>query len=319
MPNIRLLDPAIVSRRSRSSSRSAAFYDFNQKLDIDRYTINGTLQDYVVGVREINYDKLPGSQRNWQNQHTVYTHGYGFVAAPANQTSATARRSSSPASSDRPAARPPRPRTTVRPRPKRSRSTSRGSTTASWPGYEDYVDRRQKDASSTDIEFDRPRGPSRRSTTYNGAGGVPVGSLFRRILYALQFREANFLLSNVFNENSKLLYIRDPRERVEQVAPFLTLDGDPYPAVVDGKIVWILDGYTTASTYPYSQQVDLRAASSDAQSGTGTVLQAQQNINYIRNSVKATVDAYDGTVTLYKFDDRATRSWPPGTRRSAAT
>ena len=107
----------------------------------------------------------------------------------------------------------------------------------------------------------------------------------------------------MFNDKSKVIYIRNPRERVEKVAPFLTLDGDPYPAVIDGKVTWILDGYTTSATYPYSQRVDLRAAASDSTSDRGTVLQAKQNINYIRNSVKATVDAYNGTVTLYSFDD----------------
>jgi uncharacterized membrane protein (UPF0182 family) len=107
----------------------------------------------------------------------------------------------------------------------------------------------------------------------------------------------------VFNDNSKLLYIRDPRERVEKVAPFLTLDGDPYPAVVSGKIVWISGRLHDVGHLPYSQRVDLREASSDATTGAGTSFQLKQNINYIRNSVKATVDAYDGTVTLYSFDD----------------
>jgi uncharacterized membrane protein (UPF0182 family) len=116
-------------------------------------------------------------------------------------------------------------------------------------------------------------------------------------------RETNFLLSSVFNENSKLMYVREPRARVEKVAPFLTVDGDPYPAVVGGRIIWILDGYTTASTYPYSTKVDLKAAATDAQTGEGTFAQQRQDINYLRNSVKATVDAYDGTVTLYSFDD----------------
>ena len=137
--------------------------------------------------------------------------------------------------------------------------------------------------------------------TYSGSGGVSVASYWRRLLYGWKFKEPNFLISGVFNADSKVLYNRDPRERVEKVAPFLTIDGDPYPAVVNGRITWILDGYTTASTYPYSNQVDLRNATSDAQVGTGVARQADQTINYMRNSVKATVDAYDGTVTLYQF------------------
>jgi hypothetical protein len=131
------------------------------------------------------------------------------------------------------------------------------------------------------------------------------------MLYAWKYKEPNFLISGIFNKDSKVLYVRDPRERVEKVAPFLTIDGDPYPAVIGGRIVWILDGYTTASTYPYSDQVDLRAATSDAQVGTGVAQQANRTINYLRNSVKATVDAYNGTVTLYKFgaDDPIVDAW----------
>src|SRR5262249_29094089 len=154
-------------------------------------------------------------------------------------------------------------------------------------------------------EFDRPAGDSEQQFAYDGSGGVSVSSFFNRVLYGLHFREPNFLLSDVFNANSKIIYIRNPRERVEKVAPFLTLDGDPYPAVIDGKVTWILDGYTTSATYPYSQRVDLRAASSDSTSDHGTIAHAQQNINYILTSCKATVDAYNGTVTLYSFDDSA--------------
>ena len=99
------------------------------------------------------------------------------------------------------------------------------------------------------------------------------------------------------------MYVRDPRSRVEKVAPFLTIDGDPYPAVVDGRIQWILDGYTTAATYPYAQRVNLQTETTDELTNRGTFALARDNVNYIRNSVKATVDAYDGTVTLYEFDD----------------
>jgi uncharacterized membrane protein (UPF0182 family) len=119
----------------------------------------------------------------------------------------------------------------------------------------------------------------------------------------MKYRETNFLLSSVFNSNSKLLYIRDPRERVEKIAPFLTMDGDPYPAVIGGRITWILDGYTTASTYPYAQRINLQTATSDALTNVGTFAQAREEITYLRNSVKATVDAYTGQVTLYSFDD----------------
>ncbi len=132
---------------------------------------------------------------------------------------------------------------------------------------------------------------------------MPIGSFWRRLLYAIKYQETNFLLSEAVNKNSKLLYVRNPRDRVEKVAPFLTLDGDPYPAVVDGRIQWILDGYTTAATYPYAEQVNLQTETTDELTNTGTFQLARENVNYMRNSVKATVDAYDGTVKLYAFDD----------------
>jgi uncharacterized membrane protein (UPF0182 family) len=299
VPTIRLLDPALVNQTFEQFQQIRSFYDFNQSLDIDRYSINGRLQDFAVGVREINYDKLTGSQTNWQNRHTVYTHGYGFVAAPANQVCPTNGApifvsgligSSGDVATDQCT---PKTETIQVAQPRIYYGELAGDGDYSIVG---------KAPGAADNEFDQPSGADATQVTYAGTGGVPINSMFRRILYGLHFREANFLLSDVFNQNSKLIYIRNPRERAERVAPFLTFDVDPYPAVVNGRIVFILDGYTTSDSYPYSQQVDLRAASSDALSGNETGLQQQQNINYIRNSVKATVDAYDGTVTLYNFD-----------------
>jgi uncharacterized membrane protein (UPF0182 family) len=299
VPTIRLLDPAVVNETYTQFQQIRSFYDFPEKLDVDRYMVDGKLQDFVVGVREINYGELAGSQRNWPNQHTVYTHGYGFVAAPANTICdgqpvfvagligpATGQASE---------------------RCESTAETIKVDQPRIYYGElaqpENYVIVGKPSPSSPNIEFDRPFEESEQLYSYDGSGGVPVPSLLRRMIYGLHFRDANFLLSDVFNDNSKVIYVRNPRERVERVAPFLSLDGDPYPAVIGGRVVWLLDGYTTAATYPYAQRIDLRAASEDAQSGAGTVLQAKQNINYIRNSVKATVDAYDGTVTLYQFDD----------------
>jgi uncharacterized membrane protein (UPF0182 family) len=297
--NIRLLDPSIVSGTYTQLQQVRGFYDFTQKLDIDRYTINGTLKDYVVGVRELDYDSLTGAQSNWQNEHTIYTHGYGFVAAPANQTvcqgqpffisgflgndAATQQQAGCQSGVDQIAVDQPR--------------IYYGENMNSYVVV-------GKAPGGPNVEYDRPQGGSGdQYVTYDGTGGIPVGSYWRRILYAYKYKETNFLISSVFNQNSRILYNRDPRSRVQQVAPFLTLDGDPYPAVIGGKVVWIVDGYTTASTYPYSQQVDLQAATSDSLVGEGIAQLAQQNINYLRNSVKATVDAYTGQVTLYAFDD----------------
>jgi uncharacterized protein len=303
VPTVRLLDPAVVPETFSQYQQIRSFYNFNEKLDVDRYMINGALQDFVVGVREIDYSKLTGQQTNWQNRHTVFTHGFGFVAAPANTICdgapyfvsgllGTATAGGDNANAAKCVA---------------ATDTIKVDQPRIYYGElaqdDDFIVVGKENAGDVDAEFDRPAGENEQLYTYTGKGGIPIASTVRKLLYGLHFRDANFLLTNTINDNSKLMYIRNPRERVERVAPFLTLDGDPYPAVVGGRVTWILDGYTTSATYPYSQRVDLRAASSDSTSDRGTVLQAKQNINYIRNSVKATVDAYDGTVTLYNFDE----------------
>ena len=304
VPNIRLLDPAVVNDAYAQKQQVRGFYDFADKLDIDRYDLGGKVQDYVVGAREINYNKLNATQSNWQNKHTVYTHGYGFVAAPANRLVCGGLPffvSGFLGKQDRTAS-------------EECASSTEQITTSQPRIY--YGERMSEYAivgktGGGDSEFDRPSGNTDEYFTYDGKGGIDVDSYARRFLYAVHMRQSNFLLSSVFNDNSKLMYVRQPRERVEKVAPFLSIDGDPYPAVIGGRVVWILDGYTTASTYPYSTKVDLRAAATDAQTGTGTFAQQRQEINYLRNSVKATVDAYDGTVTLYSFDDKdpVLRAW----------
>ncbi|MGC9668849.1 UPF0182 family protein [Planosporangium sp. 12N6] len=311
VPNIRLLDPAVVSDTYTQLQQARGFYDFGEKLDIDRYPFEGATQDYVVGVREINYGKLSAQQSNWQNKHTVYTHGYGFVAAPANRVVCSGQPlfvsgflNDGTKDDKKPAA-------------------GGGSEACSTPTEQIstaqpriyYGERMSEYAvvggAGKNTEFDRPTSGDDQYFTYDGKGGVAIGAYWRRLLYAAKYRETNFMLSSVFNEDSKLMYVRTPRERVEKVAPFLKMDGDPYPAVVNGRVVWILDGYTTSSTYPYSQRVDLRDATSDAQTGTGTFAQAREEISYLRNSVKATVDAYDGTVKLYAYDesDPVLKAW----------
>ncbi|SDT76858.1 UPF0182 family membrane protein [Actinoplanes derwentensis] len=299
--NVRIIDPQLVSQAFTQSQQSRGFYDFGEKLDVDRYTIDGKTQDYVVGAREIDDDKLTAQQRNWINRHTVYTHGYGLVAAPANKVCGTGLPyfASGLIGSD---------------------NSNAGACITPTAALEAEQPRIYYGEQSTEyaivgqaeesknVEFDRPQDASSNSGevlyTYSGAGGVEIGSFFRRLVFAIHNTESNFLLSDAVNNSSKVMYTREPRERVAKVAPFLTIDGDPYPAVVNGRITWILDGYTTAKTYPYAQKINLATETRDELTGTGSFALARDDVNYMRNSVKATVDAYDGTVTLYEFDDQ---------------
>lgn len=305
VPNIRLLDPAVVSEAYTQLSQVRSFYHFGDKLDIDRYEVNGKVQDFVVGLREISYGALTGTQDNWINRHTIYTHGYGLVAAPANEVCGAGQ-----------------PRFVSGFFAGASTATGCNSPTDLIPVQQprvyygeqmtQYAVVGKPNPTAADAEYDRPVGETTDAHhTYEGNGGVPIGSTLRRLLYAVKFAETKFLLADAVNDNSKLLYERDPRTRVQKVAPFLTLDGDPYPAAVDGRIVWIIDGYTTSANFPYSKRVDLQDVTNDSLTGDGTFRLARQQINYIRNSVKATVDAYDGTVTLYEFDetDPVLKAW----------
>ncbi|NES15379.1 UPF0182 family protein [Micromonospora sp. PPF5-17] len=303
--NVRLLDPQLVSETYTQLQQVRGFYDFGPKLDIDRYTVGGKTGDYVVGVREINYGQLTAQQSNWINRHTVYTHGYGLVAAPANQVCNGLPYFVSGFLGDT---------------GKEAQGCS--SSTDQIPAQQPriyYGERMEADdyaivgqTGDRNVEFDRPTSTGgEQYYTYTGEGGVEIGSFGRRLLYAIKEQESNFLLSEAVNDNSKLLYVRNPRDRVEKVAPFLTVDGDPYPAMVNGRIQWIIDGYTTAATYPYAERVNLQAETADELTGRGTFQLARENVNYIRNSVKATVDAYDGTVRLYAFDenDPVLKAW----------
>ena len=299
VPTIRVLDPAVVSEAFTQLSQVRSFYHFGDKLDIDRYKVDGKEQDYVVGLRELNYDALTGTQDNWINRHTIYTHGYGLVAAPANELCAG---SGSPKFVSGFFAGNPQTSGCV--------STSEQIKVTQPRVYygeqmKEYAVVGKGNAEAPHQEYDRPVSETDdENYTYQGGGGVSIGSTWRRLLYSIKFAESSFLLADAVNNNSKILYERDPRHRVEKVAPFLTLDGDPYPAAVNGRIVWIIDGYTTSANYPYSKRVDLQDATSDSLTGDGTFRLERKQVNYIRNSVKATVDAYDGTVTLYEFDDK---------------
>ena len=292
VPNARLLDPNILSPAFRQEQGIRNYYGFNSSLDIDRYTVAGKTQDYVVAMRELDQSRLRPDQQNWINLHLTYTHGNGFVAAPANKTDSDGL-----------------PVFTVGNIPPNAVPDS----TLNIDKPQVYYGEQSPDYSIVDTkqgEIDGPAGgqDAQATTNYDGPGGIKLNSGFRKLVFALKFREKNILLSGSLTPASKLMYIRSPKERVAKVAPYLQLDGDPYPVVVDRKLFWVVDGYTTSSGYPYSQQTALGDATADSQvNGQAT----NAEVNYIRNSVKATVDAFTGEVKLYSWDesDPVLKTW----------
>jgi uncharacterized membrane protein (UPF0182 family) len=288
IPSVRLLDPSVVSQAFQQTQGQRGYYKFGETLDVDRYaTSGGGTQDAVVAARELNLAGLADNQRTWVNEHTIYTHGYGVVVAQGNgrapDGSPSYIEANVPTSGD---LQLDQPRIYF----------GEGTTDYSVVG-------------GRDNEIDYPDGSAGgfATTEYDGSGGVAVGNLLQKLVYGLKFGDQNILLSSSVTPASKILYDRTPRERVEKVAPWLTMDGDAYPSVVDGRVVWILDGYTTSNSYPYSAATELGEATTDTLTQTqGSTVQALQDrtVNYVRNSVKATVDAYTGKVTLYEWDDR---------------
>ena len=301
--NIRLLDPTIVSPAFTQFEQGKNFYFFPDQLSIDRYRASdGNLRDFVVAARELNPDRLIDNQRDWINRHSVYTHGNGFIASPANTVRGIANdpnqnggypeflvnvvgangtvRSDGPAQLDQP-------------------RVYFGPVIANTS--EDYAIVGKNGA---DREYDYETNTDTKNYTYTGAGGVPVGNWLARSVFAAKFTERNFLFSNVIGSNSKILFNRDPAQRVQAVAPWLTTDSSVYPAIINKRLVWIVDGYTTLDNYPYSELTSLTAATADSTEVAINRLAPDKQVSYIRNSVKATVDAYDGTVTLYAQDDK---------------
>jgi hypothetical protein len=285
--DIRILDPNVLSPTFTQQQQLKNVYGFPSKLDVDRYDLDNTTRDYVVGVRELSAANLNssgsnGNQNNWINSHTVYTHGYGFVAAQAS-----------------------------------SDVTSSGTYTEGGIPPKGPLTLKNPDAYYGELlpdysivggagaarEYD---GTGTTKVTYQGGGGVSLSNFFTRFAFALNYKETNFLLNDsVSAKGAKIIFNRDPRQIIAKVAPFLKVDSDPYPFVdsASGDIVWMVDAYTTMSNYPYSEQESL--------STNKTASQPNDQINYIRNSVKATVDAYTGKVTLYAWDptDPVLKTW----------
>ena len=315
--NIRLLDPTIVSPAFTQFQQGKNFYNFPDQLSIDRYNgPDGNLRDYVVAARELNPDRLIDNQRDWINRHSVYTHGNGFIASPANTVRGIANDPNQNGGY---------------PEFLASVVGANGSVISPGPAPLDQprvyfgpviasaaADYAIVGKNGADREYDYETNTETKNYTYAGSGGVPVGNWMARTVFAAKFAERNFLFSNVIGSNSRILFNRDPVQRVKAVAPWLTADTSVYPAIVNKKMVWIVDGYTTLDNYPYSELTSLSSATADSNEVAVNRLALDKQVSYIRNSVKATVDAYDGTVTLYAQDetDPVLQAWMkvfPGT------
>ena len=293
---IRLLDPQVVSPTFKQLQQSKQYYTFADTLAVDKYDIDGVSQDTVIAARELDLEG--NDNRNWVNDHTVYTHGYGVVAAYGNKVAADGQpqffESSIPTQGKLTESQKYEPRIYFSPNAPEYSIVGAPKGMDSW-------------------EFDYPTGSQGATNTFDGDGGPSVGNIFSRLLYAVRFGSDQILFSDRVTSDSQILYDRSPKERVAKVAPYLTLDGRVYPAVVDGRVKWIVDGYTTSDAYPYSQMTDLGSVTQDSTTKTSNTIQAlgSQKANYIRNSVKATVDAYDGSVELYAWDanDPVLKAW----------
>jgi uncharacterized membrane protein (UPF0182 family) len=309
--SVPVVDPSLISQAFSQTQAVYGYYGVDPVLDVDHYPIDGTDRAVVIGARELDQSGINSSDQNWLNLHTVYTHGSGVIAAFGNQRpaddSAESQQIQWAQGQD-----PGQDSLEKSTGPFESRIYF-GQNLLN--GYSIVGRTEGSQASEIDLT---PQGLQSR-TTYDGGGGVSVGGFFHKLAYAIKFGDANFLLSSRVGPDSRVLYYRSPAERVEKVAPWLTLDDDVYPVVEGGRILWVLDGYTTSDRYPQSEQDSFSDMTSDVVSrAPGVRTLPTDQINYMRNAVKATVDAYTGKVTLYAWDEddpvlKAWRSAFPGT------
>jgi uncharacterized membrane protein (UPF0182 family) len=267
--NLRLWDYAPLKDTYEQLQTIRTYYTFND-IDIDRYTIAGQYQQLEISAREFDFSKLPPSAQQWVNQHLVYTHGYGLAASPVNAVVGEGL-----------------PDYVVGDLP------PTGALKITQPAiYFGEVTNDYVLAHSSTREFDYPQGSQDVFTSYTGTHGVPMTQL-NKALWSLRLGDFNLLVSSQINNQTLMLYQRNIVQRASELAPFLTFDGDPYTVDVDGHIYWILDAYTTGSTYPYSQTVTFQPSGSNP-----------ADINYVRNSVKVVIDAYEGTANFYVIDPK---------------
>lgn len=308
---IRLLDPLVISKTVQQLQQSRPYYGFDSGMSVDRYTVDGERRDTVISMRELNLAGLSSEQQTWVNRHTVYTHGFGVVAAYGNSVTSDGLPSyweqSIPSVGEMGDYEP------------------RIYFSPSSPDYSIVGAEEGADAQELDYPDDNAPGGQVR-TTFTGDGGPSVGNVWNKLLYSIKFGSTDIFFSSQTDSASQILYDRSPLQRVAKVAPYLTLEQKPYPAVVDTdddpstpkRLVWVVDAYTTSDSYPYSEHQALDQSTVDSQSNSpGQFIQAN-TVNYMRNSVKAVVDAYDGSVSLYQWDqeDPVLQTWMkvyPGT------
>jgi len=279
--NIRLWDPEVLETTYAELQALRPYYQFNS-VAIDRYEINGELRQVMLSTRELS--QLPQQADSWQNRHTFYTHGYGVVASQVN----TANPQGQPVfiSQNIP--------------PTGAEEVVPGEQPGLYFGESAIPQYSLVRTDAPELDFEDPVTQEQVLTQYEGEGGVDIQNFARRIAFALRFNDYNILLTNFLTDDSRIIFNREINQRVQEVAPFLELDSQPYPVVRNGGVTWIVDAYTTSNAYPYSERRTLSLGD-----------QRNIEVNYVRNSVKVAIDAYDGTMTLYRVeeDDPVLDAW----------
>jgi len=272
LKNVRLWDPSIVAQSYSQLQSIRPYYEFPD-VDVDRYTIDGRRQQVLVSAREMNSALLPDQAQTWVNRHLVYTHGFGLVMSSVSESDSRGM-----------------PKFIIGDVPPRTTTDLKTEQPRLYYGEDtkDYV------IVDTGIkEFDFPLGDKNAEYQYKGSGGVPIGGFVSRVAWALHLGSSQVLFSEYVKPESRVLMRRDLTSRLEALAPWLEYENDPYPVLVDGRIIWVIDAYTSSENFPYSEGLP------------------NSPTNYLRNSVKVTVDAFDGTTKFYAFDseDPVLKAW----------
>jgi uncharacterized protein len=293
--NIRLWRPEVLLQNYTSLQRFRSYYEFND-VDVDRYVLEGERRVVMFSAREISQAAIPEGGRTWQNVHLVYTHGIGAVASQVNAATTEGQPVFSLGDI------PPTGQPALEDPGQRVYFGEGASGDAQFVAVNTNAEELDYQGTSGDDERFVPAPP------YTGSGGIPIGGFLQRALFAWRFRDVNLLISDLIQGDSRIMINRSLADRVPKAAPFLQFDSDPYAAIVDGRIVWIWDAYTTTDQYPYSEPVDLGSVVSP---GSPDAPQLSGSANYIRNSVKVVVDAHSGAMTYYVADpdDPIIRVW----------